>query len=889
MDSAILRVKISAPPIGTGILPRPRLLETLDRDLRHADAFQRRLTLVSAPAGYGKTTQVRCWLRGREGSLAWYSLDEEDNDPGRFWTYLIAALQTVAPGTGAATVDALRSSEPSADRSRGAASQLVPLLNDLFSLQQPIYLVLDDYHHVEHSGIHEDMVFFLENLPPSVHLILLTRSDPPWPLSRWRARSTMREIRLEELRFSDAEVADLCTQRTGLCLAESHLAVLTGKTEGWIAGLQLAMHSLVTHREELDRFIREFDGSHRHVLHFLSEEILMRQSPRKREFLLQTSVLQRFCAPLCNAVTGANDAAQLIDELVRENLFIIRLDEQGTWYRYHALFADLLRYRLIGSDPDALPRLHRLASDWFLSRDLPGEAFRHARMSEDTDAVIHILEQHHDRILLTEGPDQLIRCLDELPDDALRSSPILLLFKALYFLNYIGRERADPYLHLTQNLSCRTEELQRRFHGMRATVLAFYHIYSDQHARAIELAEEALRTLPRDEYIWRMRVAIYSGDARFFSGNPRAAQPFYEEAHRSALAGASRFLPLTTGLKMATTLYHLGRLEEAWKLTHEMLATARQERLSQIPRVALHWGLLGELNREYGDLDEAERCLERALILGQAEKPAWGWNSLYMAALHHSRGEPHRVLDTVRQIEELNSELKLPGFVTTGASIWKAHALVSLGKLEPARAELLNLGVTEAASLPRGMERAGLVLARLQMATPVTPASDTALDPTALDPTADLLDLVAERAIAGGDTRILVEARLLQARLAEVQGQSRQAADYLAAAREAGRPAGFVQLFLDEGRSVTAGTNGDANADLAALQRASSAALVEELSERELEVLRLVGDGLSNDDIGEKLFISAGTVKWHLSNVFGKLGVSKRTRAVAVAREMGLL
>ncbi|TVQ38031.1 MAG: hypothetical protein EA384_10425 [Spirochaetaceae bacterium] len=893
MNDGILRVKISIPPLATGILPRPRLHQALELDLRGDNAFLRRLTLASAPAGYGKTTQVRAWLCGREASLAWYSLDDDDDDPGRYWTHLIAALQAAAPGIGSASAEALRSNEPSPDRSSGAGSQLVPLLNDLFALERPVYLVLDDYHHVEHTGIHQDMVFFLENLPPSVHVIVTTRSDPPWPLSRWRARNTIREIRLEELRFTEEEVARLCADRTGLPLAETHLAILTEKTEGWIAGLQLAMHSLLSHREDMERFIREFDGSHRHVLYFLSEEILLRQSPHMQDFLLRTALLQRFCAPLCDAVTGRDDSEQLIAELVRENLFIIRLDEQGTWFRYHALFADLLQYRLIRMDPDAIPELHRRASRWFLSRKLPGEAVRHALMAQDMAAVVRILEEHHDGILVSEGPGQLIRCLEDLPDEILLSSPILVLFKALYFLNYFGREQAEPYLRLAEDLVCETDEAQQRFCAMRSTVLSFYHIYSQRHDLAIEQAEQALRALPREEYTWRMRVAIYSGDARLFSGNPLEAYPFYEEAHRNALKGTNRFLPLTTALKTATALYHLGRLKEAWELTREMLATARREGLARIPRVGLLWGLLGELNREYGNLDEAERCLERALIMGEQEKPAWGWNSLYRAALYHSRGEPHHVLATVQQIETLNTELKLPAFVTTGAAVWKARALVSLGEDEKARRQLLALHVAEGEVLPEGLERAGLVLARIMMARAADDGPGTnktaarGAEPDA--PSAavhELLDLVEQRAHSGGDLRLLVEARLLKARIAKTLGKHAQAQQYLEAARAAGRPAGFNQLFVDEGDAAAAEA---AEGGTLPPVRSSCAGLVEELSQRETEILQLVGEGLSNDAIGEKLFISPGTVKWHLSNVFGKLGVSKRTRAIAVARQMGLL
>ncbi|TVR02341.1 MAG: hypothetical protein EA403_09020 [Spirochaetaceae bacterium] len=874
MNDDILRIKISVPPLVTGVVTRRHLRDTLEQDLRQGNTFLRRMTLVSAPAGYGKTTQIRAWLSGREGSAAWYSLDAEDDEPGRFWTHLIAALQHPAPQAGIASAEAIRSNEPDSARSAGAGALLVPLLNDLFALKEPLLLVLDDYHHVEHAGIHKDMEFFIENLPGSVHVIVATRSDPPWPLSRWRAKNSIREIRLEQLRFTEEEVATLCTNRTGLTLTEPHLSILTGKTEGWIAGLQLAMHSIASHRDDIDGFISEFDGNHRHVLHFLSEEILNRQPPETERFLLQTSLLQRFCASLCDALTGRTDGERLIAELARQNLFIIALDHQGEWYRYHALFVDLLRHRLMRTDPDALPELHRRAANWYLARGLPGDAVRHARMGTDTEAVIRILEEHHDRILVTDGPGQLIRCLEDLPEHAVRRSPFLVLFTALYFLNYYGLEQAQPYLQLAEKLEFASQEEQQRISPMRSVVRSFSCIYSHQLSRAIEYAEEALRTLPPGEHIWRMRVAIYSGDARLFSGNPRQAYPFYQEAHRNALKGTNRFLPITTGLKMATTLYYLGRLKEAWETTREMLATARREGLDRIPRLGLLWALLGELHREYGELEEAERCIERGLVIGEPEKPAWGWNCLYKTALLFSRGEYDHALQTIIEIEQLDSELQLPRFVTLPAAVWKARILVALHDLSTAREELERIGVSADSPVAEGAERGALVLARLI-------AAEEREDPR------PLLDLVQRRAAVGEDNRLLIETLLLWSSVEQSAGNRQAAQEYLEQARAIAEPAGFHQIFLDASQTPRPTT--DAGRGSKHRRAAAQADLVEELSEREIEILQLVGEGSSNEQIGETLFISAGTVKWHLSNIYGKLGVSKRTRAVAVARTMAII
>lgn len=888
MSEGILRIKTSIPPLGAGVITRTRIQEQLEHGLLQDMWFLRRLTLVSAPAGYGKTTQVRAWLQGREDSVTWLSLDRGDNDPQRYWSHLVAAMQQRVVQLGGRYLEALRVSE-SGSTGGGAGAHLVALLNDLYDLDTPLHLVLDDYHHIENPAIQEDMIVFIENLPPRVHLILTTRSDPPWPLARWRARGSMMEIRLEDLRFTDEEVARLCEvhreTHPRLILHEPHLAVLAEKTEGWVAGLQLALISLTSRPTEVEGFLAEFDGSHRHVLHFLSEEILNHRSESMQEFLLQTAMLERFCAPLCDAVTGAADGEERIRELTRDNVFIIRLDEHGIWYRYHALFADLLRFRVQRLNPEGVPDIHRRAAHWFLLNNSPGEALHHAREATDLSMVAGILHDNYDKILASEGPTQLNGCLQEIPDDVLRSYPRLVLHRALYHLNYHGREDAERCLSLADSLGYKDAESDREFTAMRAVVQAFLHVYRNELESARMHAEQAAAGIGLGQQVWHTRLSLYSGDIRFFSANPRAAEKYYRDAFESESTSGGSFLRLTTAFKIAASLYNLGKLSSAEELTREWLAIALSDGLARVPRVGVLWGLLGELRRECADFTEAERCIERALVLSEQERPAWGWNALYRVALDVSRGALAEALHTAQEVEILSREARLPLFVANAASTWRARILATTGHAEEARDLLEALGVMPGRPVPLGLERAALVAARI-----IAGESDN----QRYSSSCDLLDTVTQRAMEGGDERLLLESLLARSQAVKAFGQGAEAENALAQASEIGRRCGFYQIFVDEGLRPEEiihrpATVANAVGAPAAATNSIRYGIVEELSEREIEILVLVGEGLSNEDIGESLYISPGTVKWHLGNVFGKLGVNKRTRAVAVARDIGIM
>ena len=433
MSTPVLATKLYAPLSQPGVVPRPRLTEWLNEGLH------RKLTLISAPAGSGKTTLVGEWVAGVERPAAWLSLDEGDNDPTRFLTYLVAALQTVAPDIGESVLGVLGSPQPPPTE-----SLLTALLNETTTVPDDFVLVLDDYHFVDARAIDDALVFLLEHLPPRMHLVIATREDPHLPLARLRARGQLTELRASDLRFTLSEAAEFLNSVMGLGLSAEDIAALESRTEGWIAGLQLAALSM-RGREDVAGFIRAFTGSHRFVLDYLVEEVLQRQPERIRSFLLQTSILDRLSGPLCDTLTGGKDGRGMLEALERGNLFVFPLDDERQWYRYHHLFADVLQARLMQEQPGHAPPLHQRASGWYERNGSPTDAIRHALAAEDFERAAGLVEL---AVLEMLGSSQetLYRWLMALPDEVVRARPVLSVYYAFALHGRGGFEAADAHL-----------------------------------------------------------------------------------------------------------------------------------------------------------------------------------------------------------------------------------------------------------------------------------------------------------------------------------------------------------------------------------------------------------------------------------------------------------
>ncbi|MGD9002616.1 MAG: AAA family ATPase, partial [Anaerolineae bacterium] len=445
MSTSLLKTKLYIPPLRSELVLRPHLVDRLDGGFRRG----RKLILVAAPAGYGKTTLLSEWITQRDlrPRVAWVSLDVDDNDPARFWTYVAAALQTVQEDIQGLAPAAFQSPNPPP-----IESTLTSLLNQIAEVPDPLVLILDDYHMIQTSAIHDALSFLLENLPPRMHLVIATRADPPLPIPRLRGRGQLTELYQSDLRFTSQEAADFLNRAMGLDLSVEDVAALEKRTEGWIAGLQMAAVSM-RGRDDIAGFVRAFTGSHRYILDYLGEEVLGQQPEGVREFLLQTAILDRLTAPLCDAVVGratldkARDGSQaMLEYMESNNLFIVALDDQRRWYRYHRLFADLLLRQLQRQRPDLVPQLHRRASEWNEANSLTGAAVTHALAAEDFGRVAHLLEQAAWPMLTRGEMTTLLGWLDALPEDAVRARPRLGILRA-WALALTGQlDEADSYL-----------------------------------------------------------------------------------------------------------------------------------------------------------------------------------------------------------------------------------------------------------------------------------------------------------------------------------------------------------------------------------------------------------------------------------------------------------
>lgn len=918
MAGDILKVKNCIPPLGANILMRPHITERFESFLTAEEGFAGKLTLVSAPAGFGKTTAIRGWLKGRENNTAWLSLDAEDNDPERFWTYLISALHNLNCLIGRGPMELLQSRGIFTDSLSASGQILTPLLNDLFSLEVPSFLVIDDYHLIDEKNIHQDLIFFIENLPPTLHLVVTTRSDPPWPLSSWRAKHVMMEIRMADLRFSEEEAAKFFEVQNSPELKETHLHTLYSKTEGWITGLKLAAYSLASSRD-IDSFINYFAGCHRHVLLFLSEEVFNSQSEDKKDFLMLSSILKRFSASICDAVTGRNDSDQMLESLERENLFIVSLDEEGLWFRYHPLFSDLLQHSLKKHYPDLIKQLHEKAGKWYLEAGETGEAVRHIIDAGNKLEAGRILHDHYNHLLLTEGPGMLNRSLKSIDPEYLKGFPRLLAHMALFKLIETGREEAEFYIDKADKLNYEDDQENNEYKGILYAIKAYFNIFTYNFNKAMAYAQKALELLPANNYYWKMNVAIYLGDAALFSGNPARAYSYYREAHNNIRQKAgNRLLILTSAFKIATSLYYLGRISEAEQLVRDAILDAREKGLSGIPRIGLLWTLLGEILREKGILDEAERCIERGLLYSESEKPCLGWNLIFKIALNYSREEFEQALEAVREAEMLNSEVQLPLFVTAAVERWKCRLLMERGDSDKALALLSASGIEPGSEVKGGQEWRYLVLARLLI-------DQGAVDLSEVD---RILESVEEKALQGEYMKLYLETLLVRAMSEEKKKAKDEAEKVLTKALREGFKHGYFQVFKDSvsalcgpfsriiEKNSPAGMSSqeelaeyikkvkmlllDNDSIVYTVTQQSKvketepltttdSELVEALTNRELEVLSLIDKGLSNEAIAKELFLSLGTVKWHTTNIYGKLGVRRRTEAVAQARNLKLI
>lgn len=879
MSILILATKLYLPPPRAKTVLRPRLLEQLNEGLH------RKLTLISAPAGFGKTTLVSEWLAGGGKSAVWLSLDEGDNDPKRFLAYLIAALQGVAANLGEGVLTVLHSPQPPPIK-----AILTTLINEIAAVPDSFTLVLDDYHLIDSKPIDDVLSFMLEHSPPQMHLVIATREDPALPLARLRARGQMTELRAADLRFTPSEAAEFLEGVMDLNLSAEDITALEDRTEGWIAGLQLAAISMQGH-EDTRSFIKSFTGSHHFVLDYLLEEVLQQQPENIQTFLLRTSILDHLCGPLCDAILQdpAASGQETLEYIDRANLFILPLDNERSWYRYHHLFADLLRQRLqqriassSGDEVGNVAELHSRASQWYEDNGLEIRAFHHAAAANDVEQAERLIEGKGIPLYFRGAGALVLNWLESLPKTALDGRPSLWMTYAtsLFFNGQISGveqklQAAEAALQGTEPDDM-TRDLLGRIASMRATLA----IIPNDVETIITQSRRALEYLHPDNLSVRTATTYTLGYAHQLQGDRAAARRAYTE-----VIATGKSDPMYT---IAATL-SLGQVQEVDNQL--FLATRTYKRVLQLAGDP-PWLIAGEaylglarIFYQWNDLHIAQQHGQQCVQLTRQMESIDTFASygVFLARLKLAQGD---VLGAVAVLAEAEAFVHQHNFVFRMSDVAAAQVLTLLHQDNLAAAAHL----AEKHELPLSQARVHLAQG----------------DPSTALAVLELLRQQAE-AKAWADEQLKV--MVLQAVALQAHGEHDKAAQTLGEALVLAEPGGFIRIFVDEGlpmaELLSEAAHGMMPDYVGKLLTAFEAekregkshlpaalpdgSLLEPLSQRELAVLRLIAQGLSNREISERLFRALDTVKGHNRNIFDKLQVQNRTEAVARARELGLL
>jgi LuxR family maltose regulon positive regulatory protein len=897
--------KLHRPRPRTSWIVRPRLLARLDRGLEDGQ----RLILISAPAGAGKTTLLAHWLDASQAHAAWLALDTGDDEPNRFWTCFFLGIQSVLPGAGGDALAALASPAPPP-----IASLLPDLLNEIGARGERLIVVLDDYHVLGNRVIHDGVAGLVDRLPEQMRLVICTRADPLLPLPRWRARGELTEVRDADLRFNPEEATVFLNDRMALDLQPADVQQLVARTEGWAAGLQLAALALQG-RPDPHAAIRAFAGSHHYILDYLIEEVLALQPAAIQIFLLQTSILGRMCGPLCDAVTGAGDGAATLLDLLRQNLFVVPLDEDRWWFRYHHLFAELLRARLSQIAPDSTGTLHLRASQWYEQEGALVDAVRHALAAQAWNRASRLLEAH-EQDWWTGSNLAMMNLLPDLPDEVVRRGPNLTVYKAWFLLIRGQLQSAAALLTAAEALlaAAPAGAEHRALAGFVAMQQAYIaEMLSVPRPQEVDPAE--LADIPESRGGMRNSAEVILAYVLYRQGNFAAAEPLLQATiARDLRTGATNGIPISAS-RLARMWIAAGHLQEAADLCRRCLA-AVQERGKWRFFVAGNLSIvLGDVLREWNLLGEAEAHIRA----GMEDNEPWQVTHAYalghtaLARLLLARGDHRAAQEALDLQQQLTQGRTIPPDLAAETRAVQVRIWLAEGDLE-AVAQWAAAWSHAAAGPGFRSEQERLTLARAWLALG---RSGEVLA---------LLQRMQQDAAIGGRTRRLAEILVLAAAAWRAQGDEQNALHALEQSLALAAPMNCIRIYLDEGpatlvlvdiinrrHAATPQVQHFAQGIMAAFQheaaiimawapgtntmpqpgtaqgRTSSSPLVEPLTAREQEVLTLLASGCSNQEIAGKLVITLHAVKKHTGNIYGKLGVNSRTQAIARARELQLL
>ncbi len=917
----LLTTKYYVPPVRANIVQRTRLVQQIETGI----TSNYKLTLVSAPAGFGKTTLISAWGNETRIPIAWVSLDGGDNDITRFLGYCIAALRTIKPNIGDASLELQQSPHPPP-----VETVLTTLINELDEIQERFALVLDDYHIIEAHPIHEAVNFLINHMPRKMHLIIATRADLPLPIARLRTRVRLTEISEFELRFTLDEAATYLNDVMQLSLAMEDIAALENRTEGWIAGLQMTALS-IQGRGDASGLARALSGKHRFIFDYLMEEVLSQQSAEVQDFMEKTSILNQLSAPICDALMGWSDASgdttrkrtvtkrldtalpsqEILEHMDRENLFLIPLDNERRWYRYHRLFADLLEERLRRVHGDHIQDLHRRAGDWYEQNGLIGEAINHFLEAGEFERAADFISKNALAFVYHGNLGTLARWLEVLPKDVKESQPWLSITHA-WALSFAGQ--LEPVASLLQeaegSLSSITDEIEvQRLSGIIDALRAYLIAIRGSMPLAADFAREALKVLPEEDLVLRGFTATLLATVLRWTGDLKEAKSAYQEAIAiNRAAGATNVL-VESLCDLAILQSIEGELQQSISTCHEALSLAEEyyersgRRLSAHGRVSIQ---LCRIFRERNDLDLARQYAEEGLALceewGQAE-------SLMRAYIEHAEilqayGDSDGSIRSIQKARQLASDLS-PWYEVRSAA-WEAHLRLLQGDLTYALQWLndQDLIVNDEIEF-QDFETHFPIVRTLIMHGRQLPKSESL---TPLNQAIEILERMRSTAESSGAGKYRIEIMILTSQAQSALGETERALSTLNKALTLAEPEAFIRVFVNGGEPVRSllcelekqktampytrkvRQSMDDPEEVGVTARVgSSESLIEPLTEREMEVLRLLATHLSSTEIAGQLVIATSTVRSHIKNIYSKLRVHSRTEAVEKAREIGLL
>jgi LuxR family maltose regulon positive regulatory protein len=898
ISDQLLQTKLQIPRRRIPAVVRSRLIARLNSGIGS------KLILVSAPAGFGKTTLLTEWVASSRYPSTWLSLDEHDNEPVPFLAYLIAALKKVKPGLGETALVLTNSPQEFP-----LEPVLTALINEITSIPDHFIVVIDDYHVIQNKSIHKALSFLVGSLPANMHLVIASRFDPPLNLAHLRGRGQLTELRADDLRFTPEEIDEFLNQVMELNLNAEELALLDTRSEGWIAGLQMAALTLKG-QTDATGFIKALSKSRRDMLDYLFEEVFNQQAPDVQSFLLQTSILDHLSPSLCNAVSERQDSDQILDKIERANLFIFPLDDELRWYRYHPLFKDLLQHSLSSAHREMLPVLHLRASEWYESQNFFPLAIDHALKAQDYDRAARLIGRRAGEILSQGEFATYLSWMDSFPQSVIQMYPDLLLHRLLAETLAMGLTLDDVEVRLQELEKSDPQNNLIRGAGMALRAVALGN--QADLSRNAELCRKALEIIPPESTFWRGLAT--SGLKQYWlleGGVPSIpiAIDLYNDAIETGRKIGNISFTVIGRRRLAEAYMAAGRLRQAQHHYREILDEGVDRQGQLIPLASFGLFGLGMLHREWNELDKAINYLKKGMTLESGKLGRWQWDGLIeLARTRQAMGDLEGASQYLQRARQLLS--KFPRYRESHESVITTYEIILA--LAQGDKEKINTWVKDidSAVLSGSFDIEG----EIPIYIPRYPARELELLTLvraylAQNKPAEalkLLEVLIKAAEKFGRAGVGLEAHMLSALAYKALGDAGEALSHLKEALQAAEPEGYIRLFLDEGpaiigllyetvqQGITPAYTHRLIAAFPVLESISrrpskSIKMEEPLSDRELNVLTLIAQGLSNKEVGQRLYIETRTVKWHMSNIFSKLGVKNRTQAVARARELGIL